>query len=326
MKKQRTVTFNHNPLLKRDLPAWRPRIVMLALMGCSLALTGRALYLQGVNDDFLQAKGESRYARVLEVPATRGRITDRHGDILAVSTPVRAIWALPSDARLEPAQARELARLLEMDVNELNGKLAGGRDFVYLKRQVPPEVAQRIADLRLPGIHQQKEFRRYYPGGRGDGAHPRLHRPRGQGAGRHRARVRQAFVRRAGARRVIKDRRGQIVEDVEAIRSPRDGDDVALSVDGKIQYLAWSALREAMEEHKAKAAAAVVLDVRSGEVLALVNAPTFNPNNRVQPHRRATAQPGVHRRLRAGLGDEALHRRARARARQGPAQHADRHR
>ncbi|MBP6490940.1 MAG: penicillin-binding protein 2 [Thauera sp.] len=280
MKKQRTVTFNHNPLLKRELPAWRPRIVMLALMGCSLALVGRALYLQGVNDDFLQAKGASRYARVLEVPATRGRITDRHGDILAVSTPVRAVWALPTDARLEPAQVRELARLLEMNVNELNGKLAAGRDFVYLKRQVPPEVAQAVADLRLPGIHQEKEYRRYYPGGE-----VMAHilgftdlEDRGQEG------IELAFDKRlsgrAGARRVIKDRRGQIVEDVEAIRPPRDGDDVALSIDGKIQYLAWSALREAMEEHKAKAAAAVVLDVRSGEVLALVNAPTFNPNNR----------------------------------------------
>ena len=155
MKKQRAVTFNHNPLLKRELPAWRPRIIMLALMGCSLALVGRALYLQGVNNDFLQAKGESRYARVLEVPATRGRITDRHGDILAVSTPVRAVWALPADARLEPAQVRELARLLEMNVGELNARLAAGRDFVYLKRQVPPEVAQAVADLRLPGIHQE---------------------------------------------------------------------------------------------------------------------------------------------------------------------------
>ena len=114
MKKQRTVTFNHNPLLKRELPAWRPRIVMLALMGCSLALVGRALYLQGVNDDFLQAKGASRYARVLEVPATRGRITDRHGDILAVSTPVRAVWALPADAR-HYGTATQILRDLKID-------------------------------------------------------------------------------------------------------------------------------------------------------------------------------------------------------------------
>ena len=280
MKKQRAVTFNHNPLLKRELPAWRSRLVMLGLMGCSLALGGRALYLQGVNHDFLQAKGESRYARTLEVPATRGRITDRQGDILAVSTPVRSLWAIPSDAQLEPAQARELARLLEMDVKELNNKLATGRDFAYLKRQVPPEIAQQVAALRLPGIHQQQEYRRYSPGGE-----VMAHilgftdvEDKGQEG------IELAFEKRlaghAGARRVIKDRRGQIVEDVEAIRPPRDGEDVALSIDGKIQYLAWSALRDAMQQHKAQAGAVVVLDARSGEILALANAPTFNPNNR----------------------------------------------
>ncbi len=280
MKKQRTVTFNHNPLLKRELPAWRSRLVMLGLMGCSLALGGRALYLQGVNHDFLQAKGESRYARTLEVPATRGRITDRQGDILAVSTPVRSVWAIPSDAQLEPAQARELARLLEMDVKELNTRLATGRDFAYLKRQVPPEVAQQVADLRLPGVHQQQEYRRYYPGGEVMAHILGFTDVEDKGQEGIELAFEKRLAGRPGARRVIKDRRGQIVEDVEAIRPPRDGEDVALSIDGKIQYLAWSALRDAMQQHKAQAGAVVVLDARSGEVLALANAPTFNPNNR----------------------------------------------
>ena len=279
-KNQRTVTFNHNPLLKRELPQWRPRFVLLALLAGSMALTGRALYLQGVNKDFLQAKGESRYARTIEIPATRGSITDRHGDMLAVSTTLRSVWALPSDAKLEPAQARELARMLEMDVRELNEKLATPRDFVYLKRQLSPEVAQRIADLKLPGIHQQQEYRRYYPGGE-----VMAHilgftdvEDRGQEG------IELAFEKqlagRPGLRRVIKDRRGQIIEDVEAVRPPREGEDVALSIDGKIQYLAWSALRDTMQQHKAKAGAAVVIDSRTGEILALANAPTFNPNNR----------------------------------------------
>lgn len=280
MKKQRSVTFNHNPLLKRDLPAWRPRLVMLLLMGGSLALAGRAFYLQGIHHDFLQAQGESRYARTLEVPATRGRITDRHGDILAVSTPVRAIWALPSDARLEPAQARELAGMLGMDVNELNRRLSAGRDFVYLKRQVPPELAERVAALRLPGIHQEKEYRRFYPGGEVTAHLIGFTDIEDQGQEGIELAFEDRLDGQPGARRVIKDRRGRIVEDVEAIRPPRDGDDLALSIDGKIQYLAWSALRDAMQEHKAKAASVVVLDTRSGEVLALVNAPTFNPNNR----------------------------------------------
>ncbi|ENO85741.1 peptidoglycan D,D-transpeptidase FtsI family protein [Thauera linaloolentis] len=279
-KNQRTVTFNHNPLLKRELPMWRPRFVLLALLAGSMTLTGRALYLQGVNNDFLQAKGESRYARTIEIPATRGRITDRHGDMLAVSTPVRSVWALPADAKLEPAQARELARMLEMDVRELNEKLAVQRDFVYLKRQLSPEVAQRIADLELPGIHQQREFRRYYPGGE-----VMAHilgftnvEDRGQEG------IELAFEKQLagapGLRRVIKDRRGQIIEGDAVVRPPREGEEVALSIDGKIQYLAWSALRDAMQQHKAKAGAAVVIDSRTGEILALANAPTFNPNNR----------------------------------------------
>lgn len=279
-KKPYTVTFNHNPLLKRELPVWRPRFVLLALLLGSLTLGVRALYLQGVNNDFLQAKGESRYARTLEVPATRGRITDRHGDMLAVSTPVRSIWAIPPDAKLEPAQVRELARMLEMDVQELNDKLATPRDFVYLKRQLSPDVAQRIADLKLPGIHQQKEYRRYYPGGEVMAHILGFTNVEDKGQEGIELAYEKQLAGRPGLRRVIKDRRGQIIEDVEAVRPPRDGEDIALSIDGKIQYLAWSALRDSMQQHKAKAGAAVVIDSRTGEILALVNAPTYNPNNR----------------------------------------------
>jgi cell division protein FtsI (penicillin-binding protein 3) len=280
MKKQRAVTFNHNPLLKRELPVWRPRFVLLALLAGSLTLGARAFYLQGVNDQFLQAKGESRYARILEVPATRGRITDRNGDILAVSTPVRSIWAIPADARLAPADARRLASLLEMDVRELNDKLAGARDFVYLKRQLAPEAAQRIADLKLPGIHQQQEYRRYYPGGEVMAHMLGFTNVEDKGQEGIELTFEKQLAGRPGSRRVIRDRRGAVVEDVEAIRPPRDGEDVALSMDGKIQYIAWTALRDAMQAHRAKAGAVVVLDVRTGEVLALANAPTSNPNNR----------------------------------------------
>ena len=279
-KNQRTVTFNHNPLLKRELPMWRPRFVLLALLAGSLTLTGRALYLQGVNNDFLQAKGESRYARTIEIPATRGRITDRHGDMLAVSTPVRSVWAMPSEAKFEPAQARELARMLEMDVRELNEKLTTQRDFVYLKRQLAPELAQRIADLKLPGIHEQKEYRRYYPGGEVSAHILGFTNVEDRGQEGIELAFEKQLAGAPGLRRVIKDRRGQIIEDVTAVRPPREGEDIALAIDGKIQYLAWSALRDTMEQHKAKAGAAVVIDTRSGEILALVNAPTFNPNNR----------------------------------------------
>lgn len=280
MTGQRAVTFNHNPLLEKGLPAWRPRLVLFALLAGSLTLVGRAAYLQGFNNEFLQAKGESRYSRVIPVPATRGRITDRNGEIMAVSTPVRSIWAIPSDARLAPADMRMLAALLEMNVEDLHRRLATERDFVYLRRQLAPDVAARIAELRLPGIHQHQEYRRYYPAGEVT-AHVLGFtgvEDRGQEG------IELAFdgqlKGRPGSRRVIRDRRGQIIEDVESIRPPRDGEDLALAMDAKIQFLAYSALHQAMEIHKAKAGAAIVLDVRTGEVLALVNAPTFNPNNR----------------------------------------------
>lgn len=280
MKNRRSVTFNHNPLLEKGLPVWRPRLVLLGLLACSLTLVGRAAWLQGFNNEFLQAEGESRYSRVIPVPATRGRITDRNGDVLAVSTPVRSIWAIPSDARLSPADTRSLATLLEMDVPELNRRLDSERDFVYLKRQLAPEVARRVADLKLPGIHEHQEYRRYYPGGEVT-AHMLGFTgvdDRGQEG------IELAFDAQlkgmSGSRRVIRDRRGQIIEDVESIRPPRDGENVVLAMDAKIQFLAYSALRHAMQTHKAKAGGVVVLDVRTGEVLALVNAPTFNPNNR----------------------------------------------
>lgn len=280
MKKPQPVTLNHNPLLRRELPAWRARLVLVGLLGCSFALVARAAWLQGFNNEFLQAKGESRYARVLEVPATRGRITDRNGDVLAVSTPVRSIWAIPSDARLSPADARSLAGLLEMDVTELNERLAGARDFVYLRRQLSPEVAEKVAALKLPGIHQQQEYRRYYPGGEMTAHILGFTGVEDRGQEGIELAYDDVLAGASGSRRVIKDRRGQIVEDVESIRPPRDGKDLALSIDAKIQYLAYSALREAIQNHKAKAGAVVVLDSQTGEVLALANAPTYNPNNR----------------------------------------------
>jgi cell division protein FtsI (penicillin-binding protein 3) len=277
----KTVTFNHNPLLQLSLPPWRARAVLLLLLLGMAVLTGRTLYLQGIHNEFLQAKGESRYARVLEVPATRGRITDRSGNMLAVSTPVNSIWAIPADAsQLNPGQLRQLAQLLGMNVGEINARLANGRDFVFLKRQVPPELANEVAALNLPGIHQQSEYRRYYPNGEVMAHMLGFTSVEDRGQEGIELTFEQILAGQAGSRRVVKDRRGQVVEDVESIRLPRDGEDVALAMDAKIQYLAYTALREAVVQHRAKAGSIVVVDVQTGEVLALVNAPTFNPNNR----------------------------------------------
>jgi cell division protein FtsI (penicillin-binding protein 3) len=274
------VKFADSPLLSQRLPAWRARFLASVILLAFVVLGARSVHLQVLQNDFLQQKGESRYARVIELSATRGRITDRNGEILAVSTPVRSIWAIPEDARLTPAQARQLAALLEIDVRELNRRLAVERDFVFLKRQIPPDVAERVAALNLPGIHQQREYRRYYPVGEA-AAHVLGFtgvEDRGQEG------IELAFdaelAGKPGSRRVIKDRLGRIVEDGESVKPPQDGKDIALALDARLQHLAYSRLKQAVAEHKAKAGGVVVLDVRTGEVLALANLPSYNPNNR----------------------------------------------
>jgi cell division protein FtsI (penicillin-binding protein 3) len=262
-------------------PVWRARFVLGALVAAFALLGVRSLYLQAVKTDFLQEKGDARYSRVMEVPATRGRVLDRNGDALAVSTPVKSIWAIPADVELTEAQRRKLASLLVMDRGELQKKLADpARDFVYLKRQVSPDAADAIAALGLSGLYQHREFRRYYPGGEVT-AHV-IGFTGVDDAGQEG--IELAFQShlggKPGSRRVIKDRLGRVVEDVESIRSAQDGRDLALSIDSKLQSLAFGALKNAVEQHRAKAGALVAVDVRTGEVLALVNVPSFNPNNR----------------------------------------------
>jgi len=270
------------PVMVR-LPAWRARFTLAALMAAFAVLVGRSVYLQSMHTGFLQEKGEARYARVLEVPATRGRIVDRSGEALAISTPVKSIWAIPEDVNATPEQLQRLAALLPLDRRELARKFsASERDFVYLKRQIPPETAARILELGIPGIHQQNEYRRYYPGGEST-----AHLVGFTGvddAGQEGIELAQQAVLAGtpGSRRVIKDRLGRIVEDVGSIRAAQDGHDLTLSIDGKIQNLAFGALKAAVLAHKAKAGAIVVLDARSGEVLALANLPSYNPNNRAR--------------------------------------------
>ena len=274
--------FTNSPLLSQLLPAWRARFVAALILLAFGTLAARSAWLQVVRNDFLQQKGESRYSRVIELSATRGRIADRSGDMLAVSTPVKSVWAIPEDARLTPAQARELAGLLELDVRELNRRLASEKDFVFIRRQIPPDAAEKIAALNLPGIHQQREYRRYYPAG--DVTAHMLGftgvEDRGQEG------IELAFdaqlAGKPGSRRVIKDRLGRIVEDVESIKPPQDGKDLTLALDAKVQYLAFTHLKQALAEHKAKAGGVVVLDAKTGEVLALANLPAYNPNNRVK--------------------------------------------
>ncbi|TRZ99342.1 MAG: penicillin-binding protein 2 [Rhodocyclaceae bacterium] len=278
----KSIKFSKSPLLSERLPPWRQRLVLVVLLGAFVTLIARSLYLQGFDNEFLGDKGRARFERVIDISATRGRITDRNGDVLAVSTPVRSIWAIPEDAQLAPAQVRSLAALLDMDVREIDHKLASEREFVYVKRQLPPELADRVTALKLPGIHQKNEYRRYYPAGEVM-AHM-LGFTGVEDAGQEG--IELAFngqlSGKAGSRRVIKDRRGNVVEDVESIHPPQEGRDIALALDSKVQYLAYSYLKQALEENRAKAGGVVVLDARSGEILALANLPTYNPNNRVK--------------------------------------------
>ena len=265
------------------LPVWRARMVMCVLLAAFGVLAARTLYLQAMRTEFLQEKGEARYSRVLEIPGTRGRVLDRNGEALAISTPVQSVWAIPGDVDAEGAQLQKLARLLGLEPRELRRKLADAtRDFVYLKRQIAPEQAEQVARLGLAGIYQHREYRRYYPGGE-----VTAHVVGFTGvdeAGQEG--VELAFQSRLGgvpgSRRVIKDRLGRVVEDVESIRAAQDGQDLTLAIDGKIQSLAYAALKSAVAAHKAKAGALVAIDVRTGEVLALANLPSFNPNNRAR--------------------------------------------
>ena len=264
------------------LPVWRARFV-LAVLGLAFGvLAARSVYLQALKTDFLQEKGDARYSRVIDIPATRGRVLDRSGDALAVSTPVKSIWAIPADVELSREQRRKLSALLNMDSVELGRKLGSSKDFVYLKRQVSPDTAHAIATLAIPGVYQHPEYRRYYPGGEVT-AHVLGFTgvdDRGQEGVElaHEA----TLGGKAGSRRVIKDRLGHIVEDVESIRAGQDGVDLQLSIDGKLQSLAYGALKSAVAANRAKSGGIIVIDVRSGEILALANVPSFNPNNRAK--------------------------------------------
>ena len=272
--------FTESPVLQLRLPAWRSRLVALVFMGCFCALIGRAFYLQILNNDFLQEKGESRYRRDLQISASRGKIADRHGDVLAISTPMKSVWAVPSEARLNGPQVRELAALLEMDVKELNRRLGSEKNFVFLQRQLPPDIGERVAALKLPGIGQDKEYRRFYPSGEMTAHVVGFTGVDDKGLEGVELAFQGQLLGHPGSRSVIRDRRGQIVEDVGSIRMPQDGKDIRLSLDGKLQYLAYSALKQAVAENKAKAGGVVVADVKTGEILALANWPTYNPNNR----------------------------------------------
>jgi cell division protein FtsI (penicillin-binding protein 3) len=273
--------FSKSPMLAVSLPPWRSRVVLFVLFAAFAALAVRALWLQGVSTQFLQKQGEARYAFTLELPATRGKITDRNGQVLASSVPVKAIWAIPDDVLAAPPEKiRALAALLEMNEADLRKKLDSDRDLVYLKRQVEMDVAAKIAELKIEGIEARKEYKRFYPQGEVMTHVVGFTNVEDVGQESMELAQQKTLQGATGSRRVIKDRLGHIVEDVGSIHEPHDGKDLTLSVDSKIQYIAYTQLKGAVEKFKAKAGGAVVLDVHTGEVLALANYPSYDPNDR----------------------------------------------
>ncbi|MDR0996453.1 MAG: penicillin-binding protein 2 [Zoogloeaceae bacterium] len=282
MKKRarRPVRFADNPLLQLPLPIGRARFILIVFAGLFLLLIGRAFYLQAMQEEFLQTEGASRYRRNLEVPALRGRILDRDGALLAGSAPMKSVWAIPEDAKLAPKDLTALAKLLGLTERELKRKLSSDRNFVWLSRQIAPETGEKIAQLRLPGIHQDKEFRRYYPTGDVSAHLVGFAGIDDNGLEGAELAFQNRLHGRAGSRVVIRDRKGRIVEDAVARRPAQDGEDIRLSIDSRLQYMAYAAVKDAALANQAKAASAVVLDARTGEILAMANWPTYDPNDR----------------------------------------------
>ena len=270
-----------SPALALKFSPWRSRLLLMVLVSWFIALAARAIYLQGLHNDFLQEKGEARYARALTLTATRGMIVDRNNEPLAISTPVESVAASPADAEISAEQMVKLANLLDLDLADIKRRFAETkREFVYLKRQLPPEHAAKVVELGIPGVFLQREYRRYYPAGEVTAHLIGFTDVDDKGQEALELAFEADLSGKAGSRRVIKDRRGHIVEDVESIRKPQDGAKLALSIDARIQYLAFRELKNAVTDHRAKAGGIVVLDSQTGEVLAMANLPSYNPNNR----------------------------------------------
>jgi cell division protein FtsI (penicillin-binding protein 3) len=276
----RRVTYSPSPLLASKTPPWRSKF-LVALVGLSFCvLLGRAVYVQIVGSAFFQRQGEIRFARTLELPASRGRIVDRNGLLLASSVPSPSLWVIPKDFEADKTQRRELARLLGMSPAELDDKLEESPNFVWLRRLADDNVVKQVLALKLKGVHQVREYKRDYPDGEST-AHvvgfTNLEEHGQEG-------IELAFQKELsghdGTRRVIKDRLGKVVEDIGDSVAPVDGQDIELSIDSKVQFYAYQRVRDAVAEHKAKAGSVVVLDVQTGEVLALANYPSYSPANR----------------------------------------------
>lgn len=278
----RSIRYTASPLLTSRTPVWRSKLVVSALALGFVGLGARAAYIQVFNNDFFQRQGEVRYSRTLELPANRGRILDRNGLILASSVPSPSIWAIPEDVELDDAQRSTLAKLLELPLAELNKKLADeDKNFVWLKRHIEPEKAKQIAEAGFKGIYQRTEFKRQYPEGEAAAHVVGFTNVEDNGQEGIELLYNSTLLGRSGSRHVIKDRLGQVVEQVGETVPPVAGKDIQLSIDTKVQFFAYQKLRDAVVNNRAQAGSIVVLDASTGEVLALANYPSYNPEKRL---------------------------------------------
>ncbi len=278
----RSVLYTSSPLLASKTPVWRSRLVLVFIAAGFLALVGRAAWVQVIKNDFFQRQGEVRFARTLELPANRGRILDRNGLLLATSVPASSIWAIPEDVERDKGKLAQMAKLLEMPLAELEKKLQDDdKTFVWIKRQVEESVAREVLALGIKGVYQRTEFKRQYPEGEAAAHVVGFTNVEDRGQEGMELAFEKELAGRPGSRRVIKDRLGRIIEDVREQVPPVPGRDLQLSIDSKVQFFAYQKLRDAVQQHKAKAGSVVVLDVQSGEVLALANYPSYSPAKRV---------------------------------------------
>ena len=278
----RPVGFSTTPNLVLRLPMWRSRLMLFLLFFVFMMLLLRAFWIQGPGNAFYEAKGVRGTQRELELPASRGKILDRNGQVIATSLEAKSIIAyndtVPDDLSADKLQ--KLANLLQISKADLRKKLQEDRKQVFLKRQVDPKVAQQIMQLEIPGIGLNNEYKRFYPEGEAMAHVVGFTNVNDKGQEGMELSREKDLAAHPGQRRVVVDRLGRVVEDIAIEQLPQNGKDLQLSIDSKIQFLAYNAVKSAVEQHHAKAGGAVVLDAQTGEILALANYPSYNPNDR----------------------------------------------
>lgn len=263
-----------------QIQPYRIRFIYFILIVVCCALIWRVLDLQVINNEFLKGQGNARVLRQLEVTAHRGMITDRNGYPLAISTPVSSIWIDPKEFEADNKKIYQFAKLLKLNSQYIKNKIKkrANKEFVYIKRRISPDLAQQILDMNIKGIHAQREYRRYYPDGEIFGHVLGFTDVDDNGQEGMELAYNEWLSGQSGSKRVVKDRLGQIIAIEEQIAAPQPGNDLSLSLDRRVQYLAYKVLKETVQKHKAKSGSIVVLDIETGEVIAMANQPGFNPN------------------------------------------------